>query len=61
MSATVSAEGKKGCFFVINEAPEIIQSACVLKRTTSRAAVEKFVKFLNSPKALEIKIKYGYH
>ena len=60
MSATVSAEGKKGCFFVINEAPEIIQSACILKRTTNRAAVEKFVEFLNSPAAKEIKVKYGY-
>ena len=61
MSATVSPEGKKGCFFVINEAPEIIQSACILKRTTHRATVEKFVEFLNSPDAKEIKVKYGYH
>ena len=61
MSATVSAEGKKGCFFVINEAPEIIESACILKRTTNRVAVEKFVEFLNSPEAKEIKVKYGYH
>lgn len=60
MSATVSAEGKKGCFFVIKEAPEIIQSACLLKRTTNRSAVEKFVKFLSSPAAKEIKVKYGY-
>jgi molybdate transport system substrate-binding protein len=60
MSATVSTEGKKGCFFVINEAPEIVQSACVLKRTANRAAVEKFVEFLNSPTAKEIKKKYGY-
>ena len=60
MSASVSPEGKKGCFFVIHEAPEIIQSACVLKRTTNRAAVEKFVEFLSSPAAKEIKVKYGY-
>jgi len=60
MSATVSAEGKKGCFYVISEAPEIIQSACILKRTANRAAVEKFVEFLNSPAAKEIKVKYGY-
>jgi molybdate transport system substrate-binding protein len=60
MSAVVSSEGKKGCFFVINEAPEIIQSACLLKRTTNRAAVEKFVEFLSSPAAKEIKVKYGY-
>jgi len=61
MSVTVSDEGKKGCFFVINEAPEIIQSACILKRTTNYAAVEKFVEFLASPVAQEIKVKYGYH
>ena len=61
MSATVSDEGKKGCFYVIIEAPEIIQSACILKRTANRAAVEKFVEFLNSPAAKDIKVKYGYH
>ena len=61
MSATVSPEGKKGCFFVVSEAPEIIQSACVLKRTTNRAAVGKFVAFLNSPAAKELKVKFGYH
>jgi molybdate transport system substrate-binding protein len=60
MSAAISAEGKKGCFFVINEAPEIIQSACLLKRTTNRAAVEKFAEYLTSPAAKEIKVKYGY-
>lgn len=60
MSATVSAEGKKGCFYVINEAPEIIQSACLLKRTTNRVAVEKFMEYLSSTAAKEIKVKYGY-
>lgn len=60
MSASVSEQGKKGCFFIINEAPEIIQSACILKRTTNRPAVEKFVEYLGSPEAKEIKVKYGY-
>ncbi|KQC10342.1 MAG: molybdenum ABC transporter substrate-binding protein [Smithella sp. SDB] len=60
MSAASTPEGKKGCFYVVNEAPEIIQSACILKRTTNRAAVEKFMDFLKSPAAQEIKIKYGY-
>jgi molybdate transport system substrate-binding protein len=60
MSAAISAEGKRGCFFVINEAPEIIQSACLLKRTANRAAVEKFVGYLSSPAAKEINVKYGY-
>lgn len=60
MSATVSDESKKGCFYVIHEAPEIIQSACLLKRTTNRVAVQKFVEFLSSPAAKKIKVKYGY-
>jgi molybdate transport system substrate-binding protein len=60
MSAAFSEEGKKGCFYVIAEAPEIVQSACILKKTTRRAAVEKFVKFLSSPAAQKIKIRYGY-
>ncbi|PKN37932.1 MAG: molybdate ABC transporter substrate-binding protein [Deltaproteobacteria bacterium HGW-Deltaproteobacteria-2] len=60
MSATASAEGKKGCFYVINEAPEIIQSACLLKRTSNRVAVEKFMEYLSSTAAKEIKVKYGY-
>jgi molybdate transport system substrate-binding protein len=60
MSATISPEGKKGCFFVIHEAPEIIQSACILKRTTHRSAVEKFVEYLASPAVKEIEVKYGY-
>ncbi len=60
MSATVSTEGKKGCFYLVSEAPEIIQSACLLKRTTHRAAVQKFVEFLNSSTAKEKKVKYGY-
>ena len=61
LSAAVSPEGKRGCFFVVKEAPEIIQTACILKRTTSRAGVEKFTQFLNSPSAQKIKAKYGYH
>jgi molybdate transport system substrate-binding protein len=60
MSATVSPYGEKGCFYVVGEAPDIIQAACILKRTTNRAAVEKFVEFLASPVAKEIKVKYGY-
>lgn len=60
MSAIASPEGKKGCYYVISEAPEIIQSACSLKRTTQRTAVEKFVEFLNSTAAKRTKVKYGY-
>jgi len=60
LSATTSAEGRKGCFFSIDEAPPIVQGACLLKRTVHREASEKFVRFLVSPEAQAVKKKYGY-
>ena len=60
MSAANSGEGKKGCYYRVKEAPEIIQSACVLKKSENITAAEKFAKFLGSPEALKIKKKYGY-
>lgn len=59
-SATFSDEGKKGCFYKISEAPEIVQSACVLKRTQNRKIAEQFTSFLVSKEAVKIKAKYGY-
>ncbi len=60
LSATTSAEGRKGCFFPVDEAPPIVQGACLLKRTAHREAAEKFARFLASPEAGAIKKKYGY-
>lgn len=60
MSTTESPDGKNGCFYVVGEAPDIIQFACILKRTTNRAAVEKFTAFLVSPEAQKNKMKFGY-
>ena len=60
LSAALSAEGRKGCFFSIAEAPSIVQGACLLKRTAHREAAEKFVRFLASPEAQAVKKKYGY-
>lgn len=60
LSATVSDAGKKGCFYAITDAPDIVQSACLLKKTKNRAAAEKFAVFLNSPEAQKIKAKFGY-
>jgi molybdate transport system substrate-binding protein len=60
LSATVSSEGKKGCFYPMEEAPAVVQSACVLKRTKSRAAAERFAAYLQSPDADRIKEKLGY-
>jgi len=60
LSAALSAEGRKGCFFSIAEAPPVVQGACLLKRTAHREAVEKFVQFLSSPEAGAVKKRYGY-
>ena len=60
LSATVSSGGRKGCFYPVEEAPLIVQSACVLKRTKSRDTAERFAAYLQSPEADKIKEKYGY-
>ena len=60
MSAALSEEGKKGCYYIVKEAPAVIQSACVLKKNKNPEASKKFAEFLVSPDALKIKKKYGY-
>lgn len=59
-SAAFTEEGKKGCFYKIKDAPEITQSACILKRTEKRKTAEQFASFLMSKEAAKIKVKYGY-
>jgi len=60
LSAVYTDEGKKGCFYKIKEAEQVIQSACILKRTENRQITEKFAAFLASKAAAKIKKKYGY-
>lgn len=60
LSAASTPQGRKGCFFNIPEAPDIIQSACLLKKTKKRAVVKQFTAFLGSPDAQKIKMKFGY-
>lgn len=60
VSSAYSEEGKKGCYLVIKEAPVIMQSACVLRRTADRKVVDSFIKFLKSEDVGKIKTKYGY-
>lgn len=60
LAAAVGPHGKNGCYYEIPEAPEIVQSACLLKRTKKRAATERFISFLSSPEARKIKAGFGY-
>jgi molybdate transport system substrate-binding protein len=60
LSAGCSEKGKAGCFYEVNEAPDIVQGACILKRTEKPEQVERFARFLVSPGAEKIRGKYGY-
>lgn len=59
-SSVVSEPGRKGCHYEVPEAPEIIQSACIVKQTKDRAAAERFAAFLLSAPAAAVKAKQGY-
>jgi len=60
LCAAFSAYGKKGCHWVIPEASDVIQAACVLKRGVEKRGVQEFVTFLRSSEASAIKEKHGY-
>jgi molybdate transport system substrate-binding protein len=60
LSSTLSEEGRKGCLFSVDEAPPIVQSACLLNRTTRQKAAGEFIRFLSSDEADAVKKKYGY-
>jgi molybdate transport system substrate-binding protein len=60
LSATLSEARRKGCFFFVDEAPPIVQSACLLKGPLHRKGAEEFIRFLSAPEAVAVKKKYGY-
>ena len=60
LSAALSEPGAKGCHYLIDEAPAIRQAACLLNRYGQAERCLAPPDFLNSPKASEIKKRYGY-
>jgi molybdate transport system substrate-binding protein len=60
LSSAYSEQGRKGCYIPIREAPEVVQSACILKRTKQKEAACRFAAFLSSPEADVIKQRFGY-
>ena len=60
LSSALSAQGARGCYLVVNEAPPVVQAACVLNGTQQKTAAEKFAAFLGSPEAKTVKKRYGY-
>jgi len=59
-SATLSAEGAKGCAWTIDAAPAIVQGACILKSSKNTVVVQKFADFLGGKEAKAVLEKYGY-
>jgi molybdate transport system substrate-binding protein len=60
LSSALSDPGSMGCHYLIEEAPPIRQAACLLVRTAHKNDASRFLLFLNSRKASEIKKRYGY-
>ncbi|MBN2428392.1 MAG: molybdate ABC transporter substrate-binding protein [Deltaproteobacteria bacterium] len=60
LSGALSDDGSKGCFFAMEEAPPIIQAACVLKKTKNPKAANDFAQFLVSDEAKQVKERFGY-
>jgi molybdate transport system substrate-binding protein len=61
LSATLTPQGKEGCFLNIPEAPDIVQTACVAKNAKNKIGAELFSAYLLCDDAVKIKKKYGYH
>lgn len=60
LSFALSEQGRQGCYLLVRDAPEVVQEACVLSRTSKKEAAERFAAFLVSPEAKSVKEKYGY-
>ena len=61
LSSVFSEQGKMGCYFLLENAPVIIQRGCVLKGSKNRKLAEQFAAFLCSRDAQNIKTKFGYN
>jgi len=59
LSAASTPEGRKGCFFKIPEAPDIVQAGCVAKNAKNSKAAELLSIFLMSDHAAQIKKSTG--
>ncbi len=60
MSMISSEYERKGCYFALQEAPLIMQAVCELKRAQRNPALPRFMEFLKSSEAANIKLRFGY-
>jgi len=60
LSSAMTEQGGKGCYLSVEEAPDVVQAACILKRDHGHDQAGKFAEFLLSKQASDIKSRYGY-
>lgn len=60
LSIALSDRGRKGCYWLIKEAPLVKQSACIIKSTGHRKAAKAFFAFLLSNRSRPVLTKFGY-
>lgn len=59
-SSVFTEKGRSGKYIVVEEAPRVVQSACLLKNALHRVAAQRFVEFLQSDTVKSIRNNYGY-
>lgn len=59
-SSVFTPQGAKGCYTVVDEAPSVVQAACLLKNAPHPEAARRFIDFLGTDTVKAIKAKYGY-
>ena len=52
---TYTEQGKKGCYYEMKDTPDVVYSACVIKKAKRYELAKQFAMFLNSPDAEKIK------
>jgi molybdate transport system substrate-binding protein len=59
-SSVFTDEGGQGCHSLVDEAPPVVQAACILTNAPNPEAAARFVEFLASPEVQAFKRQYGY-
>jgi molybdate transport system substrate-binding protein len=61
LSLALGAQGKKGSYWLLDEAPPVIQKGCVLNTAKAREEARRFLAFLlHNPRARAILRASGY-
>ena len=60
LSYVYTRRGKMGKYILMDNAPVIIQTACIIKKRPNKDMAHRFKLFLLGPESINIKKRYGY-